>query len=225
MGGEFKKQVLGRRGKSPQDSFALLKQSTCTTDDLHKYLSKIDNKAAEVFARTGEWPSDVQIPKSPDVTNADGSINWDKAPKGGYVLNSNGDAIRTKDYPLIGETFDRFGSSDGRYTSPIIDGKSVDYDQRALPFIEDRSQYHRYQVTGDFSKLHDYVESCPDADLKSRIVGAIDYYYNGDYSEVIPYRGFIAGIDGWGSGGGLQEEFPIRIAWLERLGLLKEVFN
>ena len=222
--GDSSHQGVADAAEGAGDYQKLLKQSTCNTDDCYKYLNKIKSDYADTYAKTGKWPSDVQIPKSPDVINADGSINWDKAPKGGYVLDSNGDAIRTKHFPGIGETVDRYGSSDGRYTSPIIDGKSVDYDQRALPFIEDRSQYHKYQVTGDISKLQDYVESCSDADLKSKIVGAIDYYYNGNYSEAIPYRGYIAGIDGWGSGGGLQEEFPIKIAWLEKLGLLKEIF-
>ena len=86
-----------------------------------------------------------------------------------------------------------------------------------MPFVEDKSQYHKYRIIGDISKLQEYVESCEDTSLKKEIEGAIDYYYNGDYSEAISYKGDIASIDGWGSGGGLQYEFPIRIEWLEKL--------
>ena len=212
------------QGPGEGTDVGLLEQSTCSFNDLSKYLSTISRNYADAYVKTGKWPSGIQIPKSPDVLNFDGSINWDKAPKGGYVLDGNGNAVRTEYFPQVGDIVDRYGFAEGRYTSPMIDGKSVDYDLRALPFIEDKSQYHSYQVIGDISKLQDYVENCQDADLRSMIEGAIDYYYNGNYSEVIPYRGYIAGIEGWGSGGGLQEEFPIKIAWLEKLGILMEIF-
>ncbi len=68
------------------------------------------------------------------------------------------------------------------------------------------------------------MENCEDANLKTEVDGAIDYYCNGNYDEAIPYQGEVAAVDGWGAGGGLQYEFPIKIEWLIKLGLLKEVF-
>ncbi|MCY1714745.1 hypothetical protein [Caproiciproducens galactitolivorans] len=35
--------------------------------------------------------------------------------------------------------------------------------------------------------------------------------------------GEIAKVDGWGIGGGTQYEFPVKVEYLERLGLLKEL--
>ncbi len=51
----------------------------------------------------------------------------------------------------------------------------------------------------------------------------IDYYYNGDLNKAIVYVGEIAKVDGWGIGGGIQYEFPIKIEYLEKLGLIKEI--
>ena len=151
-------------------------------------------------------------------------INWAKAPKGGYVLDNAGNAIKYEYTPRVGEVIDRYGPPNGRYTSPIVDGIPYDYDQRALPFIEDSTQYHKYEVTGDISKLQEYVSNCKDANLKAEIEGYIDYYFNGDYSKIVTYKGTIASVDGWGNGGGIQYELPIKIEYLEKLGILKEIF-
>ena len=140
------------------------------------------------------------------------------------MLDNNGDPMRYKYIPRIGEIIDRYGPSYGRYMSPIINGRPFNYDQRTLPFVEDKSQYHKYEVIGDISKLKEYAINCKDSNLRAEIEGAINYYYNGDYNEAVPYKGYIAGINGWGSGGGLQYEFPIKIELLVRLGILKEIF-
>jgi len=29
------------------------------------------------------WPSEIQVPKSPDVLKVDGTLDWAKAPQGG----------------------------------------------------------------------------------------------------------------------------------------------
>ena len=41
--------------------------------------------AAEAFAKNGTWHSEVQIPKNSFALNPDGSINWSRAPQGGYL--------------------------------------------------------------------------------------------------------------------------------------------
>ena len=201
----------------------LWKESTCSIDELYNYLKNINSDAAEAFLKDRTWPSDMQIPKNSSVLNADGTINWAKAPKGGYVLDSSGNPIKEQYTPSIGEIIDRNGPPNGRYTSPVVDGKPYSHDQRALPYLEDVMQNHQYEVTGDISKLEEYVANCPDATLKSQIESDIDYYYNGDYSKVITYKGDIASIDGWGTGGGVQYEFPIKVEYLEKLGILKEI--
>ena len=93
------------------------KKSKCSVDELYNYLKNIDSDAAETFLKDGTWPSKIQIPKDPSALRPDGTINWDKAPEGGYVLNSAGKADKTPFVPLKGEIIDRYGSSSGRYTS------------------------------------------------------------------------------------------------------------
>lgn len=202
----------------------LLKQSTCSSYDLYKYLNKINSDYADTYVKTGEWPSDVQIPKSPDVLNSDGSIDWRKAPKGGYVLDNKGDVIKTPQVPGIGDIIDRNGPSSGRYVSPIVNNKPYSYDMRSLPYIEDSSSYHRYQVVGDLTRIKEYVANCTDAKMKAQIDAYVTKYYSGDYNKLITYYGEIAKIEGWGSGGGFQYEFPMKIEWLIQLGLLKEIY-
>ena len=66
------------------------------------------------------------------------------------------------------------------------------------------SLIHIYQVIGDFSNLEHYVEICPDRELAQEIQKHINLYYGGDYKNVVIYAGEIAGVKGWGSGGGMQ---------------------
>lgn len=103
------------------DKYWSLKETTCTSDELYIYLKNIDTDYAETFLKTGEWPDEIQIPKNASVLNKDGSINWTKAAKGGYKLDKDGNPIKEKFIPKIGEVIDRYGPANGRYTSPIID--------------------------------------------------------------------------------------------------------
>jgi hypothetical protein len=202
----------------------LLKETTCGEYELYVYLSKqAGSDAAEAFAKNGTWPNEVQIPKSSSVLNSDGSINWSRAPQGGYVLDADGNAIKEAFIPKIGEVIDRYGPANGRYTSPVIDGKDFSYSERSLPYVEDASKYHRYEVTGDFAKIEEYVKNCANSELKAKIDAAVTAYYDGDYSKLVSHRGKVAEIEGWGQGGATQYEFSLSIEVLVELGLLKEI--
>ena len=202
----------------------LLKETTCSNDELYVYLSKqVGSDVAEAFAKNGTWPSEVQIPKNSSALNLDGSMNWSRAPQGGYTLDANGNAIKETFTPKIGEVIDRYGPADGRYTSPVIDGKAFSYSERALPYVEDVSKYHQYEVTGDFTKIEEYVKNCTNNELKAKIDAAVTAYYDGDYSKLVSYKGKAAGIEGWGKGGAIQYEFSLTVEQLEGLGLLKEI--
>lgn len=163
------------------DKYWSLKETTCTSDELYIYLKNIDTDYAETFLKTGEWPDEIQIPKNASVLNKDGSINWTKAAAGGYKLDKDGNPIKEKFIPKIGEVIDRYGPANGRYTSPIIDGKSFEYTERSLPYVENLSNYHKYEVIGDFSKIEEYVKNCPDAKLKAQVEAIVKKYYKGDY--------------------------------------------
>jgi hypothetical protein len=197
-----------------------LKQSTCSSDDFYKYLNKINSDYADTYVKTGKWPSDVQIPKNPDVLKADGTINWDEVPNGGYVLDGKGDAIKEQYVPSIGETIDRHGPNNGRFTSPIRNNRPYSYTQSSLPYIENPSQYHRYKVTGDFSNIEQYFNQSTDVNLK-QIISAYMRKYRLSFSDLKTYQGKIA--SGFGEiGGGEQYELPLPVNMLEGLGLLKE---
>ena len=204
------------------DKYWSLKETTCTSDELYIYLKNIDTDYAETFWKTGEWPDEIQIPKNASVLNKDGSINWTKAAAGGYKLDKDGNPIKEKFIPKIGEVIDRYGPANGRYTSPIIDGKSFEYTERSLPYVENLSNYHKYKVIGDFSKIEEYVKNCPDAKLKAQVEAIVKKYYKGDYSRLASYKGKAA-VEGWGKGGAIQYELSLTVEQLERLGLLREI--
>ena len=205
------------------DKYWSLKETTCTSDELYIYLKNIDTDYAETFLKTGEWPDEIQIPKNASVLNKDGSINWTKAAAGGYKLDKDGNPIKEKFIPKIGEVIDRYGPANGRYTSPIIDGKSFEYTERSLPYVENLSNYHKYKVIGDFSKIEEYVKNCPDAKLKAQVEAIVKKYYKGDYSRLASYKGEAAAVEGWGKGGAIQYELSLTVEQLERLGLLREI--
>lgn len=205
------------------DKYWSLKETTCTSDELYIYLKNIDTDYAETFWKTGEWPDEIQIPKNASVLNKDGSINWTKAAAGGYKLDKDGNPVKEKFIPKIGEVIDRYGPANGRYTSPIIDGKSFEYTERSLPYVENLSNYHKYKVIGDFSKIEEYVKNCPDAKLKAQVEAIVKKYYKGDYSRLASYKGEAAAVEGWGKGGAIQYELSLTVEQLERLGLLREI--
>lgn len=205
------------------DKYWSLKETTCTSDELYIYLKNIDTDYAETFWKTGEWPDEIQIPKNASVLNKDGSINWTKAAAGGYKLDKDGNPIKEKFIPKIGEVIDGYGPANGRYTSPIIDGKSFEYTERSLPYVENLSNYHKYKVIGDFSKIEEYVKNCPDAKLKAQVEAIVKKYYKGDYSRLASYKGEAAAVEGWGKGGAIQYELSLTVEQLERLGLLREI--
>lgn len=202
----------------------LLEKCGCTREDLTAYLANTAGvEAAELYYRTDLWPQEIQVPKDPSVLGPGRGIDWSRAPKNGYVLDQDGNPIRTVYVPQPGEVIDRYGSSNGRFTSPVVDGKPYTYDQRALPYLEDPRQYHRYEVIGDFSDLERYVAMCPDREFAQEVEKYIYAQYPGGYKEMAVRAGEIAGVKGWGSGGGIQYELPLSVQVLEVLGLLKEI--
>lgn len=60
--------------------------------------------------------------------------------------------------------------------------------------------------------------------MKAQIDAYVTKHYNGDYSKLITYYGEVAKVEDWGSGGGFQYGFPMKIEWLIQLGLLKEIY-
>jgi len=214
-------------GYKENDINQLLELSTCTKDELTNYLHKIDDinntNYSDEFIANSTWLDKIQIPKSSYVLNSDSTINWSQAPKGGYILDNAGNAIKDEYIPKVGEIIDRYGESNGRYVSPVVGEKSYTFTQRSLPYIENLANYHRYEVIGDFTKIKEYIFNCPDLKVKAQADAYITKYYDGDYNGLIAYYGKVAKIDGWGTGGANQYELPLEIELLVKLRLLKEL--
>ena len=214
-------------GGGPKRTYSdapLLKQTSCTTEELCGYLRSVaGDEAAEIYNRTQKWPDNIQIPKSSASLTPEGKIDWSKAPHDGYVLDEQGEPIREVYVPKKGEIIDRYGPSSGRFTSPVINGEPFRYDQRSLPYIEDQTQYHQYEVIGDFSQLDKYMKNIEDRELVCNINNYVATYYNNNWDDLIGYRGQIASINEWGIGGGIQYNLPLPLEWLEALGVIKEI--
>ncbi|WP_390831278.1 TNT domain-containing protein [Bacillus nitratireducens] len=122
----------------------------------------------------------------------------------------------------IGEVNDRYGPSNGTYTSPVANGKPYSYDERALPYLEDVSKYHQYEVVGDFSNVKTYIDNCSDSTLTAQVDAAIQKYNCGDYSKLKAQIGEVA--PGFGTiKGGTQIQLPLMVEQLKGLKLLKQI--
>lgn len=208
--------------KKTVSSEVLLKQTSCSSADLYKYLKVIDPHFAEEYVKKGKWPDEIQIPKSSKVLKSNGKIDWSQVPNDGFTLDDLGNPNK-KPYtkPKIGEVIDRYGSDDGRFTSPVIDGKPYLYEQRSLPYLEDMSKYHQYKIVGDFSNIKKYYENCSKIELKNEID---DYMttWGLTFDDLTIQRGEIA--HGFKScGGGIQYQLPLPLNMLQDLSMIKSL--
>lgn len=116
---------------------------------------------------------------------------------------------------------DRYGPPNGRYTSPVIDGKAFTYEQRALPFVEDKNIYHQYVIQQNIKDIEEIVKRIPDGNIKRRVEGFMRS--NGlTYSDLKVKKGIINSAFE-SVGGGIQYEFPLPIELLESIGILKQI--
>lgn len=201
---------------------ALLSQSTCSNETLYQYLYQEGPHYATTFAQTGQWPSNIPIPKNSTVLDSSWRFDWDQAPKGGFVLDSKGEPIKSEYIPKIGDVLDRYGDPNGTYLAPVNDGHPYSYDERSLPYVEDASKYHQYVVKGDFSDIKSYIDACDDPALLTEITMVVEKYYSGDYNSLKTYIGDIAPAFGT-TNGGTQVKLPLSVNLLERLGLIEEL--
>lgn len=207
----------------------LLKKSSVSKDDLIKYLESIDNYNAKnkgittnyafEYKNKGKWPNDVQIPRQKEFLNADGTIKYKElAPDDGYEEMTKLTLRDGIELPKKGTLIDRYGSPDGRYTSPIIDGKPYSYEQRSLPFVEDMRQYHVYEI-----KYDSILEAINNIKNETKRNAFLDDYYefinNGE--ACIFRKGQIAPAFEQ-KGGGIQFEFGFSIKQLKNMGYIVE---
>ncbi|MGB3731712.1 glycohydrolase toxin TNT-related protein [Microbacterium sp.] len=207
---------------------------------LHQLTHNIDNHLDDVIRRvkdkdnfdgTPHKPSgpgrpqhgDDRLVPRPECLNEKGDVDWSKAPKNGFVLDSDGNPIMSDHVPDAGDRFDRHGDANGRYVSPITEEGPFSYDSRSLPYKENPNAYHEYEWVhspADVQSVYDGL----DGDAR----GAVDDVlakYDMDLSDLAHVsRGDAAPIPDWGtSGGAIQDLLPVSVDLLDKMGMIKEV--
>ena len=139
-------------------------------------------------------------------------------------LDSAGNSITQPANLKAGQVIDRYGSSSGRFTSPVENGQKLAYDTRGLPYPEGyRYQaYHQYEIVKDINlenikngyKLLSEKDKIELSKLMKDRKFTLEDMAN-------PQKGQIAKI--FGQGGGTQIQFGTGVVWYEKMGLLKEV--
>lgn len=206
---------------------ALLKKSSVSEEDLIKYLESIDNYNAKnkgtvtnyalEYKNKGKWPDEVQIPRQESFLDKNGCIDWETwAPNGGR----EGVVLKGEDFsPHKGSLIDRYGSPDGRYVSPIIDGKPYAYEQRSLPFVEDSRQYHVYEV--QFDSIFECINSIKDEKLRIALLSEYKTIAFSNEKFIFSSSKIAPAFNQ--QGGGIQYEFGFTIKTLLKIGYLKEI--
>nr|WP_322783618.1 TNT domain-containing protein [Streptococcus acidominimus] len=152
-----------------------------------------------------------------------GHIKWPKTGDG-FVLDGAGNPITEPAHLKAGQLVDRYGSSGGRFTSPIIDGEVTPFNKRGLPYPESYQPYHRYEVVMDITE-ENIVKAFNGApiELQNAIKSKLSDF-NLTVNDLADIRkGEIAKV--FGQGGGMQNQFKSGIDIYEKLGLLKEVIK
>jgi len=204
----------------------LLNKSSVSDDGLIKYLENIDrynaknkgmvtNYALE-YKNKGKWPDDVQIPRQESFLDKNGCIDWETwAPNGGR----EGVVLKGEDFsPHKGSLIDRYGAPDGRYVSPIIDGKPYSYEQRSLPFVEDARQYHVYEV--QYDSIFECINNIKDEKIRMALLSEYKTIAFSNEKFIFSSSKIAPAFNQ--QGGGIQYEFGFNIKTLLKIGYLKE---
>lgn len=206
-----------------QTNQVLFNKSSVSKEGLIKYLESVDKYNASkgkttnyamTYKKNGNWPDEIQIPRKDSFLSSDGGINWDLAPDAGYAEGTKISVKNGADLPKKGTLIDRYGSPDGRYTSPIIDGKPYSYEQRSLPFVEDVRQYHVYEI--QYDSILEAINNISDSKLKSIYLKRYtDFSYVFRKGSIAPAFEMI--------GGGIQYEYEFKISDLLKMKYIREV--
>ena len=192
-----------------------INKSTLSEEDKIIASIEIYNKAIESGIKV-----DIQVIASPKFIDSSGKIKWPE--ESGYTINPvTGKAIKYEVVPKKGDIIDRYGTPNGTFTSPIIDDISIPYEQRALPYLDNKNVYHQYEITRDFNELSEAIKNCKDKDLVE-LINADALRYGIDLDNLKTYGGEIApAFDA--IGGGTQWQLPLSVDYLIKLGFLKEI--
>ncbi|WP_309129950.1 glycohydrolase toxin TNT-related protein, partial [Microbacterium sp.] len=168
-------------------------------------------------------PQDGTLIPRPECLDANGDIDWSKAPNDGFTHDAAGNPIKTDHVPAAGDRFDRFGDPGGRFVSPIPEDGPFSYGSRSLPYHENPNAYHQYEwrhspadVESVYNQLDDQTRQAVDDVLEKYDLEL------SDLSHVT--RGEAAAIPSWGTpGGATQDLLPVSVDLLDKMGMIREV--
>ncbi|NTV39482.1 MAG: TNT domain-containing protein [Demequinaceae bacterium] len=172
------------------------------------------------FLKDGQWPDNVPVPADRSFVNANGDVDWSGVPHQGFGLDAAGNPITRPTTPQPGEVFDRYGSGDGRFTSPVENGTPYSYDQRSLPWAEDPPSYHQYVVERPFNEIPSAIAELPPGPFREYLEGLVAELDAPPTSLTGPIA------PGFGhSGGGEQTLLPLSVNDLCGLGMIREIIK
>jgi hypothetical protein len=193
-------------------------------DDVIKQVKGNDHFDAPGHGKpTVSKPANDKLIPRPECLNDKGEIDWSKAPKNGFVLDADGNPIKSDHTPQVGDRFDRYGDPRGTYVSPVPEDGPFSYESRSLPYEHNPNAYHQYEWTRTLDEAQGQYDQLSPQDRE--IVDSGLDYFGEDLSDLSPIqRGEAAPIPDWGTpGGATQDLLPISPQMLEILGLIREV--
>ncbi|MBO0981425.1 glycohydrolase toxin TNT-related protein [Microbacterium sp. SD291] len=218
---------------------AALKGFGAAKDKLHQVAENITRHVDEVVAKvkgqdvfdgpggsgSGSRPhggSDELTPR-PETLDAEGNIDWDQAPKDGFVLDNDGNPKSEDHYPQPGDRFDRYGNPRGSFVSPIGEDGPFSYESRSMPYFENPNARHEYEWVAELGDARANYDQLSDSDRE--IVDQGLDYFGQDVNDLSPVaRGEAAAIPAWNlPGGATQDKLPVSVEMLDLLGLIREV--
>ncbi len=164
-----------------------------------------------------------QIPvRSRGYLDDKGHIKWPD--EDGFVLDSAGKPITEPANLKAGQVIDRYGNFYGAFTSPVENGRILQYNTRGLPYAEGFQAYHQYEVVVDLTEenIINSFENAP-KEVKDGLLDAMDKR-GFTLSDLFNIR--KGGVDKvFGQGGGAQIKLGQPLKYYEDLGLLREVMK
>ncbi|WP_244169927.1 MULTISPECIES: glycohydrolase toxin TNT-related protein [Listeria] len=191
-------------------------------DDIIKGTNKVF-EPKKVVLKNGETAyksTHGELVRSPDCLNKEGEIKWPDAD--GFVCDSAGKPSTIDANLKKGQVIDRYGDPFGKFTSPVEDGRILEYDTRGLPYPESVKPYHQYEVIKDINleNVKEAFNGLNMGEQRNLLDSMKDYKFT--FKDIAnPQQGTIAEV--FGAGGGTQIQLGTVVDWYEKLGLLKEV--
>ncbi|HEL1198300.1 TPA: glycohydrolase toxin TNT-related protein, partial [Streptococcus equi subsp. zooepidemicus] len=158
-----------------------------------------------------------QIPvRSRAFVDEAGHIKWPNAD--GFMVDNLGNPITEQVTLKAGQIIDRYGSSSGRFTSPIENGVTLPFNKRGLPYPEGYQDYHKYELVMDLTKKNIVNAYYQSEEIIRKQISVEMKKWNLSFDDLANIqKGEIAKV--FGQGGGIQIKFPTGVGIYKKMGL------